>query len=513
MALLGLFKSKTQRQRLQTTRERFDPDRFDFDHDIRLNRYAVNLGLLNNTVYRLEANGGHRETILEETFDLDCTDETPLIGVYNPCRNIVDAYQNVFRGSFGQELKVDDKAGVRDVNPRLLDTETEEGPVRKLWKWSNLNTDKGLMQEWAANLGTVGLSLQPRNAAEPKDRRVSIRIDHPANIVGFNEDDRGNVTEVELKYNVMAWKAGSEQAPEEVEVREVYTKDARFKEVDGDNVLEPDEKRNELGVCPYVLLRHRDDGHEFGRWAYSGSEEIIHFLNWIITNQGHSVYEHAWPQWFAAASGPKPQEFPIGRKNLTYVRTDKDTPTPIFEPLVADMDQAGALAYVVELMTRLQERQPEIAIGNVKALAGQSGETIAKLLIPAEATVLRARAQYEHAVIRALQIGLSYGVVLNLWDLGTGMGSPEAADAAYEQGLEDFAFAERPALPPSTYDQIQQAKADEAPQASKFALAAQAQKLGVDEKTVLEIAGFDQKKIAEIQAAKSRDDVIPTEPL
>src|SRR5436190_17831353 len=104
MALLGLFKSRTQRQRLSTTRERFDPDRFDFDHSIRIDRYAINLGLLNNTAYRLEANGGMRETILKETFDLDCTDETPLVGCYNPVRNIIDAYQNVFRGTYGQEI-------------------------------------------------------------------------------------------------------------------------------------------------------------------------------------------------------------------------------------------------------------------------------------------------------------------------------------------------------------------------------------------------------------------------
>jgi hypothetical protein len=76
----------------------------------------------------------------------------------------------------------------------------------------------------------------------------------------------------------------------------------------------------------------------------------------------------------------------------------------------------------LELISTLMERQPELLISALKALSGQSGETIAKLLIPAEAKIEHAKANYEHALKRAMQIGLSEGVRLGLWDLGTGTG-------------------------------------------------------------------------------------------
>lgn len=511
MALLGASTYLTLAQILRLPGARSVSD-FDKNQSARSYRFALNDGMLDNTAYRLGSRGGYRENILEDTFDLTCTDETPIVGCYNPVRTIVDAYQNVFRGVYGQDIRVDEKVDERDVNQKLSDV--TESPIRKLWKWSNLDTEKTTIQEWAANHGTVGLCIRSQESAGNfPDKRVYIRADHPGNIVGFSEDERGNVTEVELKYTIPLWSPGDDKV-EERDVREVFTKTRHLIEQKG---LPDIEVENDLGVCPYVILRHAT-GHTWGRWAYDGSEDIIHFINWILTNQGHSVYEHSWPEWFAATTGKPPANFPLGRKTVKHIQMDSGAngsrvPSPIFEPLVADVDQAGSLAYVVELMTRLQERQPEIAVGNVKALAGQSGETIAKLLIPAEAAIMRARANYEHALIRAMQIAISEGIRLSLWDVGSGTGTVEAADKAYRTGLEDFAFAERPALPQSAYDQITQAKAAEAPQASKYALAKQAQGLGVDQETVLDIAGFSQEEIRKILRRKSTADVIPTEPL
>jgi hypothetical protein len=40
-------------------------------------------------------------------------------GNYNPVRNIVDAYQNVFRGKWGQEIKPADTVDDKPINPAL----------------------------------------------------------------------------------------------------------------------------------------------------------------------------------------------------------------------------------------------------------------------------------------------------------------------------------------------------------------------------------------------------------
>lgn len=487
----------SSRQRLGITN--FDT-KFASDQGVRNTRYAFNESFLNNRVYRPEALGGFREQIFKDTFGLDCTPELRLVGAYNPVPAVVGAYQNVFRGTFGQEIKVDDKVNDHPVNAKLI---ADDSPVGKVWRWSDLDTEKHLMQEWAANLGTVGIRVVAVNADDASDRRVFLQIHHPGAINDFDIDDRGNVTAVELKYTVKGGDIGSRH---DVEVREVLDKGRLVKEVGGKT--ESDEA-NELGVCPYVILRHRDDGGDFGKWAYAGSEDTIHWINWLIVNQGESIMEHAWPQWFAAAGGPTPEEVPIGRRKIAYVKMLPDTPTPIFEPLVAPLDQVGSLAYWNECIDRLQERQPELATVAMKVLSGQSGETIAKLQIPAESAILRARALYEHAVIRALQIALSEGVRLSLWDLGTGMGSTEAADAAYQDGFEDFAFTERPALPATAYDKVQQANANVAEDKAKFDLAAAGQRAGLDEQAALEKTGLKAREAAKIVKRKRRVDVVP----
>lgn len=507
--LTGLTGKRTQRQRLSgvssATRQWGDADAFDFDRDTRVDRYVFNRAMLDNKAYRLSMDGGFRELVLKQTFGIDCATETNLVGVYNPVRVIVDCYQNCLRGSFGQDIKVDEQVDGRDVNPALVEpvSASMPSPIRQLWKWSNLDTDKHTLQEWAANLGSVGLRVVARNNTEPDQRRISIQLDYPGAITDFNEDDRGNITEVELKYPIAVGELG--QTPQIVQVREILTKDRFVKEIEGANVLESDQQRNELGVCPYVLLRHRDDGHEFGRWAYAGSEDIIHWINWIATNQGESIVEHAWPEWFAAAGGKAPEEFQFGRTRVKYVQMNPDTPPPLFEPKVADLNYAGALAYTVELIGRLAERNPEIIIASISALAGQSGETIAQLRIPTESAILRARTQYESALIRALQIGLSEGVRMGVWDLGAGSGDVDAADATYRQGLEEFAFAQRAALPPSVFDRINQASANAAEEMSGYNKAKAAQGIGFPQLELYKIAGKSDAEAAALLGAKKKE--------
>ena len=477
---------------------------FEADQAARNHRYAFNEAFLNNKVYRTEALGGFREQVFKDAFNLDCTPDMRLVGAYNPVPAIVDAYQNVFRGSFGQDIKVGDKVNGKPVNPTLI--AEADSPLARLWRWSNLDTEKDLLQKWAANLGTVGLRVVARNDDDPDRRRVYLQLDHPSVIFDYDRDERGNVVEVELRYTARGGPVGDRR---DVDVREVITKDRFVMEEDGVNVLEPEEQRNDLGVCPYVILKHRDEGTSFGRWAYGGSEDAIHWINWLIVNQGESVMEHAWPQWFAAAGGEPPQNFRIGKRDVAYTKMLPDTPTPIFEPLVAPLDQAGTLAYWNELVERLQERQPELAIVAMKVLSGQSGETIAKLQVQAESAILRARAQYEHALIRALQIGLSEGVRMALWDLGTGTGTAEAADKAFQAGGEDFEFVKRPALPPSPWDQITQADANTAEQRKKFELAAAAEKAGVDDLTQLQLAGYTEAEAKKMLARKAEEDIEP----
>jgi hypothetical protein len=128
------------------------------------------------------------------------------------------------------------------------------------------------------------------------------------------------------------------------------------------------------------------------------------------------------------------------------------------------------------------------------------------------AAIERAKSGYEHALTRAAQIGLSEGVRLSLWDLGTGMGSAEAADAAFQDGQEDFAFAERSALPATAYDKVQQANANVAEQKSKLDLAASASRTGVhSDNNIMRMAGMTDAQIATNKREIQQSD-LPADP-
>ena len=84
-------------------------------------------GAYDNSVYRDATAGGLRERIIEDYLEADCPTTLPLGGFYNPVKPICDVYQNVFRGSFGREIKLADKVNGKDANQGLFD------PVREVW--------------------------------------------------------------------------------------------------------------------------------------------------------------------------------------------------------------------------------------------------------------------------------------------------------------------------------------------------------------------------------------------
>lgn len=471
---------------------------FDWSWDQRRDAYSEWEAMYANSVYDDQADGGFRQIILSDVLKVDDTDR-PLHGFYSPFSCIVDAYQNVFRGQFGREIRVSSTVGSaaegqeeRKVNQRILD------PLWSMWRWSNLNDQKESLQLWCSNLGMVGLRIEaPVNDSQgrpipPNLRRIRIRPVHPKEIVDFNEDADGNATDVLLEYRVLGGGLGEDRDNDDTVIRETLTKDRFIREVDdGDPTSTP----NELGVCPFVPLRHKDIGAQFGIPAHYGSAVILHNLNWLLTRISISVDRHVFAKWFAAASGSAPVNFPLGDTDVAYVQMGAGDTAPKLEAIVAKLDFLGLERVMTFLIAHLRQRQPELVLSALEAMSGQSGETIAKLLVPVEEKIMISRSHYEHALVRAAQIGLSWGVLNSVWDIGTGMGTREAADAAYQQGLEDFQFNQRSALPETVFDKINRAKADVAPQAERLQVARLADGI-FPTREKLRVAGVLESRIA-----------------
>lgn len=470
-----------------------------WDWDERRTDYALWDAYYRNTVYDTVANGGWRQTILRDVLGIDCTDVSDdtdlpkLIGHYNPVAQIVDVYQNMLPGQYGVDIAVAEKVDGRDVHPVLLGP---TDPLGKLWRQSNLDTEKQELQRDGANLGSTGIRVVS-DTSNPEEPRVYLDFDHPSRIVDYEEDSRGNVTRVRLEYTQVM---GFGKEARDVEVVEEFDQERFSRTYDGAEQLEGDDAVNTMGFCPYVIYRFKGT-KGFGRPCHEGTLPIIDFVNWTITNQGESIYEHTWPTWFLTAAGPAPETIPLGKGKVMYVATTVDGPTPSADALVPQLDQAACLKFIEDRKREIRDRQPETAIGSTEALSGLSGESYARLMVAAKDLIMQRRANLQHALKRAIMMAFSYQIANRMADFGTGMGTREAADRAWNDGKLAFSFKDQPAVTPTAAEAVQQVDAELAPRTRKLANAATLQRLGLPLEEILREAGYDQKRIDELVKA------------
>lgn len=422
-------------------------------HAERVALYSLWDAYYHNTVYDRLTAGGQRDYINDELGNAAAAD---LAGLYNPVAEVVDLYQHVLGGAFRPSdapTAEDGPTDIRAIPGRLARPAALLPALDAIWQWSNVTIVKQPLQRFAAAHGNVGLRI----VADAVRGRVYLKPEHPRIIRDVEIDARGNVTAAELEYDV-TYGLGDDQ--DVVTVREVLTKEAfRTYRVNGSILTPYDVARrvdggpgaaypNALGVVPYVLLAHQPSGELWGLNAFYRARAAIDRLNALITHINVQVHRTVKAKWFVAASGPAPEEFDLGDLSIAYTNTSNGGTPPVVQPMVAPLNLADAIAEAKFLVELIEDKLPELKAIAGRYLSGQSGETIAQLRLPAEQRLSLARPNYEDALIRAQQIALSWGILLGLWDLGTGMGSREAADAAYQGGLEDHRFNERPLLPP-----------------------------------------------------------------
>jgi hypothetical protein len=268
-------------------------------------------------------------------------------------------------------------------------------------------------------------------------------------------DDRGNVIAIQLEYDLTTGLAEESQT---IRIREELTKesfatwridqgppvpfDLFAMSAGGPLARYP----NTLGVVPYVLVRHTDTGEVWGANAWSAARSPIDRLNALLSHIDVQIHRHVKAKWLVAVAGAAPVEIDLSDLSVVYVDTRNQPGTPLMQPMVAPLDLSGAISQAQFQLGIIEDALPELKATGGKFLSNQSGETIAELRRPAEDKIALARANYEDALVRAQQIAVSWGVLLGLWDIGTGMGDRGAADRAFQGGYEDHRFNTRPLL-------------------------------------------------------------------
>jgi len=427
--------------------------------------YDMNQQYYDNAIYERGSEGGLREQINATLGNASAAD---LAGLYNPVAEVVGLYQHVFGGLFRRST--DDAAEDAPTDIRAQSDNAALLPaLDAIWATSNMDLAKQQIARLAPMHGTVGLRIVAQDSPDPARRRVYLKPEHPRVIRDVELDPRGHVTGAELEYDILY---GLGDAQERVTIREVLSKeDTRTYRVHQNGLIPYDLMLREdngpgaiyvntLGVVPYVLLPHEDAGDAFGLNAFYRARSSLDRLNALLTHLNTQIHDHVKVDWFISASGPAPTRIALTGRNVIYTDTSRGQTAPNVQALVADLNIADAISQCRLLIELIEDRLPELKALGGRYLSGQSGETIAQLRAPAEQRLGLARANYEAALVRATQIAVSWGVLLGMWNVGTGQGTPEAAERAYRDGFEEFRFNRRPLFPPVARQDTSQASAD-----------------------------------------------------
>jgi hypothetical protein len=430
--------------------------------------YKLWWAYFDNSIYNSGEDGGYRQLI--NTY-LGSARVGNLAPHFNPVDRAVRAYEYVFDGNFGDEVYVDEKIDKSTpVNDKLID------PLASIWKWSGINQWKSQMLVRTATLGTTGMRISYKGAQATKDRQIRLTIEHPSRILNLETDDRGNITQLVLEYERVEGNFYDSDNPrQQHHYIEYMSREEFWMMRDGmwwnfktkKNVDDKEQATitNPLGIVPYVLIKQNNIGADFGVPSFYGQERRIDHLNALAAHINAQIRRHVTATWLLEAGGPPPEKIPLGDMTIWYVQKELGMNSAAsITPLVANLNLADAISQQDKLYNELGNSMPELKATDGAFLSHQSGGTVSQLRIPAEQRILSARTSIEDGLVKAQKIALSTGILYNMWDLGTGMGSRAAADRAYQEGYEDHRFNKRPALPRTVDDQLTMAKAKAATQ-------------------------------------------------
>lgn len=385
-----------------------------------------------NAAYEATTNGGYRDAI---NAMLGAQRAQELAGLFNPVARVIDLYAHVLNGAFGRDIMIDPASTQTNLLPLL----------EQVWQWSNMSILQQLLCQWTPLHGTSGLRI----VADSVRRRVYQKVEHASIIRDVELDPRGNVIDIELQYTDTR---GIGDQQETVTIRERQTKQRiqQWRVERGGVLTLISDQPNTLGVVSYVLVPHIITATPFGFNAFFRVRTALDHLNSLITHLHLQIHDHLNAPMIIAGSGKAPDYFDLSGRTVMYVDTSSGATQPSINFAVSNLDLGATLEAIKHQISLIKDELPELKATEGEFLAGQSGETIAQLRQPAEDRLKRARVNYEDALVRSQQIALSWGILLGLWDVGTGMGTREAADAAYKRGLLNHRFADRPILPPIT---------------------------------------------------------------
>ena len=423
-----------------------------------------------NTIYNREIWHGSLDYVNRELGEAAARD---LSGLFNPIERGTELYaQNIFAGQFGEDIFLDANVGPKN-KPRKLNEKIID-PLEQIWNWSNLNSgEKERYTRLGSMLGSVGIRVVAKVGAnypnDSKDERlVYLQFEHPSIIQDYAKNEQQDVTQILTIHRCVEGEIdiNDPETSREVNVYKVlmnlkefetYKNDHPYNEIVDEIDHEFATTENVLGVVPYVLAFHRKLEGNWGAWWFMGSENPIDRLNSLIAHINRQIIRHVRVKWLVSSKGNPPREFNFSDTSVLFIKLmpEQAANDTHIQALVANLNLGDSIKQATTIMSELRDRMPELKATDGDFLSNMTGQTIAQLRTPAIDRLKVARANYESALIKAQKIALCYGILLGLWDVGTGNEGMVSVKAAIKEKMLDHRFNKRDYLTVTKSEELQ----------------------------------------------------------
>jgi len=332
--------------------------------------------------------------------------------IYNPTYRLGQFWQaHIFGGL------LDSQAGNAGCIPIVTDNPALSQAIARLWQASRWQVNKDVLVARTSVLGDGAV----RVIDDVERGAVYLDIVHPGSFESVDLDPFGNVK----GYVIREKRPDPERG---------YTSNAEYVEEvtrDGESVAYRTYRNGDLyawdngaaewaepyGFVPLVVLQHEDVGLQWGWSCVHAVSEKIREVDGLASQLSDSVRKTIDPVWLMQG---------IKRTDLT-IRGNSPTdaaPEPGREELralwgvpangnakalIPDVDFAGVLAHIAELLKEIERDLPELGQDTKTASGDASGRALRVARQPIVSKVLARRAGYDDAIKRAMQMAIAIG--------------------------------------------------------------------------------------------------------
>jgi len=446
----------------------------------RLQRYDMAWGFYSNTVY------DNLAAYLAATYPSGSQLYRYTKGLRNPVPSWCEFYvTNTWGGVL--DLMAGDGGEKPSALPILTDNDALRPAIAKLWQWSNWNSKRNLATLYSAAMGDAFIVVVDSPAAG----KAYMQVRRPSEFTDLEWDDFGHIKQATMEYKAEDERGVAYTYKQVIEHPAVwggaFTRYSTYK--DNRPFAYPENVQDGQATwqwqvpydfVPVVHIPFKDIGEGWGALGYSATLHKIDAANALASLLHAQVGKTVNPAYVA---------YGVQAGNVTVDSTQQDEIPILYinkppseaklEPLVSEIDLAGALALLDSQLADIARDLPELRMSEAMR-SGLSGEALGRAFSDVAARVEAVRANHDSGLVRAQQMAIAiagasgYDAAFRGFDLNS-----------YRAGRLDHGIGDRPILPTSNAEEVDTA-------GKQWVQVTQAVSAGVPIETALEkIMGWD----------------------